>query len=186
MTQHKKLSAVIFAAVALSAVRADAVIRIAPVKIAPISLPNVGMPLMPMPIEMPNWPVLPIVDYYPMVPNVNLPGVDVPVVSPNPVIEEPTWPVLPSHFQTSGEAQAAPRHMRALKAVAAAEKYFGLKDIEGLNAPRLNAAFDGLNNSKPEDDRKIVELPQPSRPAIDEPSRPLTLPEDDLLRDLGF
>lgn len=162
MTQHHKIATLAIAALAFAAPRAEAVVRIAPLRIAPVSLPGLGMPL---------------------VPAISLPGANIPIVSPNPIIETPAWPVLPMQF-AAADLKVQPINAPALETVKFLDRI--LKDEKTLRPTpvRLDAAFDA--RSMPENDQNVVEIPRPSRPAIDQPSRPLTLPEDDLLRELGI
>lgn len=182
-------------------------VRIAPVKIAPgVGLPGMQVPNLPLPIERPTWPALPKqVSANTVLPAANLPGVKMPVAPPasfpgvnTPILPDAHLPgvqvpaVVVSH---SGVVKKAKWQTPAVHAVSAVRRSFGLKNGNArLTNKRIRAAFDGLKiDDEPTDavDVRPSELEEgvedtPSQPLFDSGSRPQTLPEWDLEREIGL
>ncbi len=170
-------TAILLTALAVGSAQAGAV-RVAPIRIAPVILPGVGSLVMPLnfPFQGPTLPfVLPSINN-PQAPFTSLPGVKMPVVQPTP-IEQPNWPTMPIRLP-SAALKASPAKSPISKRIDTIRKKLRLDTAQ----PNLDAAFDGSKNSDGQKDNEVT----PARPSIDWPSRPVTLPEDDLLRELGL
>ncbi|MFH2202156.1 MAG: hypothetical protein ABIJ96_03490 [Elusimicrobiota bacterium] len=186
---NKKFFAALITLGAIAAIAAESeagIIRVAPIPVTPISLPNVAFPVLP--VKMAILPMLPTLQA-PTVNTVGLPGPSVPVVQINP-IEQPAWPVAPitlnNGIQKPGITPTPATDNTIEKVIEQIGDAFRIRIPHAQrDGARIRALFDGSRKvSASESD--VVYIPEPDRPTIDRSSRPQTLPEDDLLRDLGF
>lgn len=161
----------------------------------PLRLPGGRVPANPFPIETPHWPTSPFpVQVAPAVLPALLPRVGAPVslVAPAAPVAAVTRVSLPGSARTLAEARSPEKVIEALR------ESLGMRREGSRPQPaRLGSAFDGSETPAPDapavDARPEGTRPKPERrddakpetkPAP--PSRPYTLPEDDLMRELGL
>ncbi len=175
------ITLLIVAGLIAAAGNAEAVVRAVPVKIAPLALPSIGMPILPL-INAPILPTLPISET-PLAPSISLPGVRIPIVQPFP-IERPVWPVQSIKLVHPDAMPVQTPESAIEKAIEKVRKAFQFDQDPQIPAGRINIFFDGTKAVKT--GAEPVKIPVDSRPSIEQSDRPVTLPEQDLIDEIGI
>lgn len=157
---------------------------VVPTRVVPLAP---SLPIAPVitPVIAPTLPVLPRPES-PVLPIPTLPGVPVyrlvaPVAVAQPVAAAEIGAAVPvaafgkKAAVVDHEQAGAPRPSAPVRAIERARRGFGLQGKK-VDAPRLQAIFDGTNYDVDEGEGVVI---------IEEIERPQTLPEADLLREIG-